>query len=202
MTISDGTNLGGKVQRQTHSGPVLALAVSPEGVHPGSSSGTSSGLATAAAAGSNTKSKNKRHGIVVTLGDDSVTPDPLVGPAGGGAVGSAGLGSSVGAGGAGNGRSPCVLKFWGGADMGVCIRAVDVAAQMRDGQQLRWATGGGTGAGEVPRLTAFAVTPDASQVRDTYVCIFGERGKESTYRILPLGRLVSLLCGVKSVFYR
>ena len=180
MTISDGANVGGgKVKRQAHSGPVFALAVAPDGVPPGGpSSGTSSGSTTATAAASgNTKNKNKRHGgVVITLGDDSVTPDPSVGPAGGGAVGSAGLGGTVGsAGGAGggNGRSPCVLKFWGGADMGMCIRAVDVAAQMRDGQQLRWATGGvagaGGAAGEVPRLTAFAVTPDASQVRTHFV---------------------------------
>lgn len=170
MTVSNGTNLGGKVQRQAHSGPVFALAVAPEGVPPGSGT-SSSATPAAAAASSNAKNKNKRHGgVVVTLGDDSVNPDPLVGPAGGGVAESAAAGlTAVSAGGAGggNGRSPCVLKFWGGADLGLCIRAVDVAAQMRDGQQLRWATGGGAaggGSGEVPRLTAFAVTPDASQV--------------------------------------
>lgn len=179
VTISDGTTSlgGGKVRRQAHSGPVFALAVAPDGVPPGSSgTTTSSGSATAAGSG-NTKNKNKRHGgVVVTLGDDSVTPDPSSGPAGPkGPAGSSGLGGAVGAGG-GNGRSPCVLKFWGGADMGVCARAVDVAAQMRDGQQLRWATGGVAGAGEVPRLTAFAVTPDASQVR---LIMRGEDGRES-----------------------
>lgn len=83
----------------------------------------------------------------------------------GGGAGS--VGGGVGAGGGGNGRSPCVLKFWAGADMAVCIRAVDVAAQMRDGQQQRWAAAGGGAGGRTvpPRLTAFAVTLDASQVR-------------------------------------
>lgn len=89
--------------------------------------------------------------------------------------------------GAGNGRSPCVLKFWAGADMGLCIRAVDVAAQMPDGQQQRWASSGG-GAGGVrarlPRLTAFAITPDASQASQQstrVLCLFhwlvGGRGR-------------------------
>lgn len=189
VTVSD-SNLSSKVQRQAYSGPILALVLAPEGVLPGagtsrayplSSNNASSPTSAGSAAPANDK---KKHGIVVTLGDDSVIPppqsagigNPLIGGGGAAAGGSAAnLGGGGGAGGGGgNGRSPCVLKFWAGADMTVCIRTVDVAAQMRDGQQQRWATGGRGGAGEgggmgqgmgVPRLTAFAVMPDASQVR-------------------------------------
>lgn len=102
--------------------------------------------------------------MVVTLGDDSVNPPPQAEAGGGGGVG------------AGNGRSPCVLKFWAGADMGLCIRAVDVAAQMPDGQHQRWASSGGGAGGaraRLPRLTAFAITPDASQAsqQSTHVLV-------------------------------
>ncbi|CAM9660205.1 unnamed protein product [Pylaiella littoralis] len=141
VTISDG-NLSVKIHRQAYSGSVFALALAPEGARPSTSSAPNA---------ANT-SGTKKNGVVVTLGDDSVNAAP---PSVGGGVGAGG----------GNGRSPCVLKFWAGADMAVCIRAVDVAAQMRDGQQQRWASGGG-GGGRIapPRLTAFAVTLDASQV--------------------------------------
>ncbi|CAN0109499.1 unnamed protein product, partial [Hapterophycus canaliculatus] len=193
VTVSD-INLSSKVQRQAYSGPVLALVLAPEGALPGSgtsrayplSSNNASHLTSAGGAAPNENGNDKKnHGIVVTLGDDSVVPppqsvgigNPLIGGGGaaaGGNTANLGGGGSVGGGG-GNGRSPCVLKFWAGADMAVCIRAVDVAAQMRDGQQQRWATGGGAGGrgGEgggggpgmgVPRLTAFAAMPDASQV--------------------------------------
>lgn len=132
-------------------------------------------LSASASSPTSTKS-NKIPGVVVTLGDDSVTPPSfgaasLAGP--GGSTGATGIGGG-GEGAGGNGRSPCVLKFWTGPDMGVCIRAVDVAAQMRDGQQQRWTAAGGVNTGGhggrgrgagVPRLTAFAVTPDATQVR-------------------------------------
>ena len=87
--------------------------------------------------------------------------------------GSAGGGGGGGARAGGGGGSPGVLKFWAGADMGLCIRAVDVAAQLREGQQQRardtggsgrGLAGGGAGGTRFPRLTAFAVAPDASQV--------------------------------------
>lgn len=171
--MSDG-NLGGRIQRQAYSGPILALALAPEGVAPGAAVSKTYPLSAGASSPASTSS-SKTSGVVVTLGDDSVTPQPsfgagsLAGP--GGSTGAAGVGGGGGAG--GNGRSPCVLKFWTGPDMGVCIRAVDVAAQMRDGQQQRWTAPGGVGAGGhggrgrgagVPRLTAFAVTPDATQV--------------------------------------
>ncbi|CAM9107763.1 unnamed protein product, partial [Scytosiphon promiscuus] len=154
VTVSD-SNLSSKVQRQAYSGPVLALVLAPEGVLPGSgtsrayplssnnaSSPTSAGGTAPNASGHD----NKKHGIVVTLGDDSVIPapqsigmgNPLVGGGGGAAAGGNTSTLAGGAGVGGSGGSPCVLKFWAGADMTVCIRAVDVAAQMRDGQQQRW----------------------------------------------------------------
>ncbi|CAN0275685.1 unnamed protein product [Ascophyllum nodosum] len=160
VTVSD-SNLGGRVHRQAHTGPVMALALAPEGIPP----------ATAAVAGTSRPPNaspaalgRKKPGVVVTLGDDSSAPA--------GTSAGAGTTGTVGGGGGGAGgilRSPCVLKFWAGADMGFCVRAVDVAAQMRAGQQQRWAAGaagqfGATPAATVPRLTAFAVTPDASQV--------------------------------------
>lgn len=124
--------------------------------------------------------------VVVTLGDDSVVSAPSVssslqgaGAAGGGgslgtggtalaAVTAASATGAVGGGGGEGARSPYVLKFWSGVDMAVCLRSVDVAAQMRDPvqqqQHQRWTGGQGGGGGGLPRLTAFAVTPDAMQV--------------------------------------
>ncbi|CBN79204.1 conserved unknown protein [Ectocarpus siliculosus] len=162
VTISD-SNLSGKIQRQAYSGPILALALAPDGVPPGSATARAaaplpSNLPSSSGTNSSTAASNKtsrKYGVVVTLGDDSVNPPPQAEAGGAGGVG------------AGNGRSPCVLKFWAGADMGLCIRAVDVAAQMPDGQHQRWASSGGGAGGaraRLPRLTAFAITPDASQV--------------------------------------
>ena len=153
----------------------MALALAPEGIP----------SATAAVAGTSRPPNaspaalgRKKPGVVVTLGDDSVTQQTVLRSLGtqqsapAGTSAGAGTTGTVGGGGGGAGgilRSPCVLKFWAGADMGFCVRAVDVAAQMRAGQQQRWAAGaagqfGATPAATVPRLTAFAVTPDASQV--------------------------------------
>lgn len=191
VTISDG-NLNGKIQRQAYSGPVRALVLAPEGTPPVAGASRtyplpSNATFTSATAGAGTSTfrsgnSKKAIGVVVTLGDDSVNPsaasygNPIAASAGTGTgaatalTSGSGNASTVGVGAVGNGRSPCVLKFWAGTDMAVCIRAVDVALQFGDGQDSKLATtagragGGSARAGRLPRLTAFAVTPDATQV--------------------------------------
>lgn len=179
VTISNSL-MGGKTKRQAYSGAVHALSVALEGVPPGT--GTASTGATplgvpgsaSGAAGSGANSKKASRGVVVTLGDDSVlSPMSALGSIAQGGLGAAGApGSTAGTGlGVASGstpptgfQSPFVLKFWAGLDMAVCIRTVDVAAQLRDpGQhQTRWAGA----SGGLARLTAFAVTTDAMQVRE------------------------------------
>lgn len=178
VTISD-CHLGGRIQRQAYTGPVYALAVALDGLPAGS--GTTKPQRTLPHNYAAVPTGRQKSGVVVTLGDDSVIPAPSLSSFQAGAThGNSGAAGSTGIGaGGGTVRSPYVLKFWGGVDMVICVRTVDVAAQMVDPAQppqQRWAP---DSAG-LSRLTAFAVTSDAMQVKsfsarktDTCTCNWG-----------------------------